>query len=90
MLSSAAHAPFPEREAYVLRGHGDQHLTPLTAINNRPIIEDAIVSEAIEPNKRYKLRNSLAKGITLEGLQYIEEAVSCFNLADSKPISIPL
>ncbi|KAK2073819.1 hypothetical protein P8C59_008068 [Phyllachora maydis] len=33
----------------------------------RPIIEDAIVSEAIEPNKRYKLRNSLAKGTTLEG-----------------------
>ncbi|KAK2070675.1 hypothetical protein P8C59_005152 [Phyllachora maydis] len=30
----------------------------------RPIIEDAIVSEAIEPNKRYKLRNSLAKGTT--------------------------
>ncbi|KAK2068525.1 hypothetical protein P8C59_003159 [Phyllachora maydis] len=33
----------------------------------RPIIEDAIVSEAIEPKKRYKLRNSLAKGTTLEG-----------------------
>ncbi|KAK2069321.1 hypothetical protein P8C59_003912 [Phyllachora maydis] len=33
----------------------------------RPIIEDAIVSEAIEPNKRYKLRNSPAKGTTLEG-----------------------
>ncbi|KAK2071170.1 hypothetical protein P8C59_005615 [Phyllachora maydis] len=32
----------------------------------RPIIEDAIVSEAIEPNKRYKLRNSPAKGTTLE------------------------
>ncbi|KAK2070991.1 hypothetical protein P8C59_005448 [Phyllachora maydis] len=32
-----------------------------------PIIEDAIVSEVIEPNKRYKLRNSLAKGTTLEG-----------------------
>ncbi|KAK2072759.1 hypothetical protein P8C59_007094 [Phyllachora maydis] len=32
----------------------------------RPIIEDAIVSEAIEPKKRYKLRNSLAKGTTLE------------------------
>ncbi|KAK2070835.1 hypothetical protein P8C59_005302 [Phyllachora maydis] len=28
----------------------------------RPIIEDAIVSEAIEPKKRYKLRNSPAKG----------------------------
>ncbi|KAK2068907.1 hypothetical protein P8C59_003522 [Phyllachora maydis] len=34
----------------------------------RPIIEDAIVSEAIEPNKRYKLRNSPAKGITLKGI----------------------
>ncbi|KAK2068778.1 hypothetical protein P8C59_003399 [Phyllachora maydis] len=34
----------------------------------RPIIEDAIVSEAIEPKKRYKLRNSLAKGTTLEGI----------------------
>ncbi|KAK2068172.1 hypothetical protein P8C59_002829 [Phyllachora maydis] len=34
----------------------------------RPIIEDAIVSEAIEPNKRYKLRNSQAKGTTLEGI----------------------
>ncbi|KAK2070665.1 hypothetical protein P8C59_005142 [Phyllachora maydis] len=34
----------------------------------RPIIEDAIVSKAIEPNKRYKLRNSLAKGTTLEGI----------------------
>ncbi|KAK2072697.1 hypothetical protein P8C59_007035 [Phyllachora maydis] len=34
----------------------------------RPIIEDTIVSEAIEPNKRYKLRNSLAKGTTLEGV----------------------
>ncbi|KAK2066356.1 hypothetical protein P8C59_000185 [Phyllachora maydis] len=33
----------------------------------RPIIEDTIVSEAIEPNKRYKLRNSPAKGTTLEG-----------------------
>ncbi|KAK2070789.1 hypothetical protein P8C59_005258 [Phyllachora maydis] len=33
----------------------------------RPIIEDAIVSKAIEPNKRYKLRNSPAKGTTLEG-----------------------
>ncbi|KAK2072761.1 hypothetical protein P8C59_007096 [Phyllachora maydis] len=32
-----------------------------------PIIEVAIVSEAIEPNKRYKLRNSPAKGTTLEG-----------------------
>ncbi|KAK2074032.1 hypothetical protein P8C59_008269 [Phyllachora maydis] len=34
----------------------------------RPILEDAIVSEAIEPNKRYKLRNSPAKGTTLEGV----------------------
>ncbi|KAK2070919.1 hypothetical protein P8C59_005380 [Phyllachora maydis] len=34
----------------------------------RPIIEDAIVSEAIESNKRYKLRNSPAKGTTLEGI----------------------
>ncbi|KAK2074016.1 hypothetical protein P8C59_008253 [Phyllachora maydis] len=34
----------------------------------RPIIEDAIVSEAIEPYKRYKLRNSPAKGTTLEGV----------------------
>ncbi|KAK2070746.1 hypothetical protein P8C59_005218 [Phyllachora maydis] len=34
----------------------------------RPIIENAIVSEAIEPNKRYKLRNSPAKGTTLEGV----------------------
>ncbi|KAK2072684.1 hypothetical protein P8C59_007022 [Phyllachora maydis] len=36
----------------------------------RPIIEEAIVSEAIEPNKRYKLRNSPAKGTTLEGAPY--------------------
>ncbi|KAK2069748.1 hypothetical protein P8C59_004302 [Phyllachora maydis] len=34
----------------------------------RPIIEDAIVSEAIEPKKRYKLRNSPAKGTILEGI----------------------
>ncbi|KAK2068861.1 hypothetical protein P8C59_003477 [Phyllachora maydis] len=34
----------------------------------RPIIDDAIVSEAIEPNKRYKLMNSPAKGTTLEGI----------------------
>ncbi|KAK2066299.1 hypothetical protein P8C59_000128 [Phyllachora maydis] len=34
----------------------------------RPIIEDAILSEAIKPNKRYKLRNSPAKGTTLEGV----------------------
>ncbi|KAK2070873.1 hypothetical protein P8C59_005335 [Phyllachora maydis] len=34
----------------------------------RPIIEDTIVSEAIEPKKRYKLRNSPAKGTALEGI----------------------
>ncbi|KAK2072685.1 hypothetical protein P8C59_007023 [Phyllachora maydis] len=34
----------------------------------RLIIEDSIVSEAIEPNKCYKLRNSPAKGTTLEGI----------------------
>ncbi|KAK2071005.1 hypothetical protein P8C59_005462 [Phyllachora maydis] len=34
----------------------------------RPIIEDAIVSKAIEPKKRYKLRNSLVQGTTLEGI----------------------
>ncbi|KAK2071145.1 hypothetical protein P8C59_005593 [Phyllachora maydis] len=33
-----------------------------------PIIEDTIVSEAIEPNKRYKLRNSPAKSTTLEDI----------------------
>ncbi|KAK2068534.1 hypothetical protein P8C59_003168 [Phyllachora maydis] len=32
----------------------------------RPIIEDAIVSKAIEPKRRYKLRNSPAKGTTFE------------------------
>ncbi|KAK2067497.1 hypothetical protein P8C59_001235 [Phyllachora maydis] len=37
-------------------------------VDYRPIIEDAIVSEAIDPNKRYKLRNSPAKGTTLEGV----------------------
>ncbi|KAK2070831.1 hypothetical protein P8C59_005298 [Phyllachora maydis] len=36
--------------------------------DHRPIIEDTIGSEAIEPNKRYKLRNSPAKGTTLEGV----------------------
>ncbi|KAK2071149.1 hypothetical protein P8C59_005597 [Phyllachora maydis] len=36
--------------------------------DHRPIIEIAIVSEAIEPKKRYKLRNSPAKGTTLEGI----------------------
>ncbi|KAK2067370.1 hypothetical protein P8C59_001119 [Phyllachora maydis] len=34
----------------------------------RPIIEDAIVSEAIKSKKRYKLRNSPAKGTTLKGI----------------------
>ncbi|KAK2069715.1 hypothetical protein P8C59_004269 [Phyllachora maydis] len=34
----------------------------------RPIIEDAIVSKAIEPKKRYKLRNSPAKDTTLESI----------------------
>ncbi|KAK2070884.1 hypothetical protein P8C59_005346 [Phyllachora maydis] len=44
----------------------------------RPIIEDAIVSEAIEPNKRYKLRNSPAKGTTLEVIEGngVEKAIS--------------
>ncbi|KAK2069690.1 hypothetical protein P8C59_004244 [Phyllachora maydis] len=44
----------------------------------RPIIEDAIVSEAIEPNKRYKLRNSPAKGTTLEVIEgnKVEKAIS--------------
>ncbi|KAK2068452.1 hypothetical protein P8C59_003088 [Phyllachora maydis] len=45
----------------------------------RPIIEDTIVSEAIEPNKRYKLRNSPAKGTTLEvieGNKVVEKAIS--------------
>ncbi|KAK2068690.1 hypothetical protein P8C59_003318 [Phyllachora maydis] len=34
----------------------------------RPIRKDAIGSKAIEPKKRYKLRNSPAKGTTLEGI----------------------
>ncbi|KAK2069735.1 hypothetical protein P8C59_004289 [Phyllachora maydis] len=45
----------------------------------RPIIEDAIVSEAIEPQKRYKLRNSPAKGTPLEvieGNKVVEKAIS--------------
>ncbi|KAK2068502.1 hypothetical protein P8C59_003136 [Phyllachora maydis] len=44
----------------------------------RPIIEDTIVSEAIEPNKRYKLRNSPAKGTTLEVIEgnEVEKAIS--------------
>ncbi|KAK2067189.1 hypothetical protein P8C59_000948 [Phyllachora maydis] len=41
---------------------------PIRKEDYRPIIEDAIVSEAIEPKKRYKLRNSPAKGTTLEGV----------------------
>ncbi|KAK2073811.1 hypothetical protein P8C59_008060 [Phyllachora maydis] len=40
----------------------------------RPIIEDAIVSKAIEPNKRYKLRNSPAK--VIEGNKVVEKAIS--------------
>ncbi|KAK2068886.1 hypothetical protein P8C59_003502 [Phyllachora maydis] len=44
----------------------------------RPIIEDAIVSKAIKPNKRYKLRNSPAKGTTLEVIEgnKVEKAIS--------------
>ncbi|KAK2067946.1 hypothetical protein P8C59_001645 [Phyllachora maydis] len=45
--------------------------TPSNSIRKedyRPFIEDTIVSEAIKPNKRYKLRNSPAKGTTLEGI----------------------
>ncbi|KAK2070814.1 hypothetical protein P8C59_005281 [Phyllachora maydis] len=64
----------------------------------RPIIEDAIVSEAIEPNKRYKLRNSPAKGTTLEEGELVdldldlEGAVSPdpSNLNTEKPISIEI
>ncbi|KAK2069251.1 hypothetical protein P8C59_003848 [Phyllachora maydis] len=51
----------------------------------RPIIEDAIVSEAIEPNKRYKLRNSPAKGTTLEvieGNKVVEKAISSLTLKE--------
>ncbi|KAK2066176.1 hypothetical protein P8C59_000011 [Phyllachora maydis] len=44
------------------------HSNSIRKEDYRPIIEDAIVSEAIEPNKRYKLRNSPAKGTTLEGV----------------------
>ncbi|KAK2069696.1 hypothetical protein P8C59_004250 [Phyllachora maydis] len=43
------------------------HSNSIRKEDYRPIIEDAIVSEAIEPNKRYKIRNSPAKGTTLEG-----------------------
>ncbi|KAK2067202.1 hypothetical protein P8C59_000961 [Phyllachora maydis] len=46
----------------------------------RPIIEDAIVSEAIEPKKRYKLRNSPAKGTTLEGTREPEPLTSTRDL----------
>ncbi|KAK2070915.1 hypothetical protein P8C59_005376 [Phyllachora maydis] len=45
----------------------------------RTIIEDAIVSKAIEPKKRHKLRNSPAKGTTLEvieGNKVVEKAIS--------------
>ncbi|KAK2070709.1 hypothetical protein P8C59_005184 [Phyllachora maydis] len=48
----------------------------------RPIIEDAIVSEAIEPNKRYKLRNSPAKGTTLEG-----PLLSPYKTREPKPLT---
>ncbi|KAK2069348.1 hypothetical protein P8C59_003934 [Phyllachora maydis] len=46
----------------------------------RPIIEDTIVSEAIKPNKRYKLRNSPAKGTTLEGTREPEPLTSTRDL----------
>ncbi|KAK2074264.1 hypothetical protein P8C59_008485 [Phyllachora maydis] len=61
----------------------------------RPIIEDAIVSEAIEPNKRYKLRNSPAKALEGELVDLdldLERAVSPdpSNLNTEKPISIEI
>ncbi|KAK2068848.1 hypothetical protein P8C59_003464 [Phyllachora maydis] len=58
----------------------------------RPIIEDAIVSEAIEPNKRYKLRNSPAKGTTLEGIGPSLRGKRPYpsNLNTEKPISIEI
>ncbi|KAK2074389.1 hypothetical protein P8C59_008597 [Phyllachora maydis] len=64
----------------------------------RPIIEDAIVSKAIEPKKRYKLRNSLAKSTTLEEGELVdldldlEGAVSLdpSNLNTKNPISIEI
>ncbi|KAK2074411.1 hypothetical protein P8C59_008619 [Phyllachora maydis] len=49
----------------------------------RPIIEDAIVSKAIEPEKRYKLRNSPAKGTTLEGAPY----QSPYKTREPKPLT---
>ncbi|KAK2072686.1 hypothetical protein P8C59_007024 [Phyllachora maydis] len=49
----------------------------------RPIIEEAIVSEAIEPNKRYKLRNSPAKGTTLKGAPY----QSPYKTREPKPLT---
>ncbi|KAK2073786.1 hypothetical protein P8C59_008035 [Phyllachora maydis] len=56
----------------------------------RPIIEDAIVSEAIEPNKRYKPRNSPAKGTTLEDLpRVLREPVIEGNKVVEKAISSP-
>ncbi|KAK2068880.1 hypothetical protein P8C59_003496 [Phyllachora maydis] len=49
----------------------------------RPIIEDAIASEAIEPKKHFKLRNSLAKGTTLEGAPY----QSPYKTKEPKPLT---
>ncbi|KAK2068594.1 hypothetical protein P8C59_003226 [Phyllachora maydis] len=43
---------------------------PLGLTSYNTTKKDAIVSKAIEPNKRYKLRNSPAKGTTLEGDPY--------------------
>ncbi|KAK2068537.1 hypothetical protein P8C59_003171 [Phyllachora maydis] len=58
-------------------------LSSYTTKNYRPIIEDAIVSEAIEPKKRYKLRNSPAKGTTLEGAPY----QSPYKTREPKPLT---
>ncbi|KAK2066221.1 hypothetical protein P8C59_000056 [Phyllachora maydis] len=53
-----------------------------------PIIEDAIVSEAIEPNKRYKLRNSPAKGTTLEGVgPFLRGKRPCRPTREPKPLT---
>ncbi|KAK2067257.1 hypothetical protein P8C59_001013 [Phyllachora maydis] len=53
-----------------------------------PIIEDAIVSEAIEPNKRYKLRNSPAKGTTLEGIgPFLRGKRPCRPTREPKPLT---
>ncbi|KAK2074042.1 hypothetical protein P8C59_008279 [Phyllachora maydis] len=54
----------------------------------RPIIKDAIVSEAIEPNKRYKLRNSPAKGTTLEGIgPSLREKRPCRPTREPEPLT---